>query len=201
MGSESVTDYISVTDDETPFMQVYENVPKTHRIKDMTGISFISSGSPCGMAAHMVIDFEVKKHGYDLDIDASDATCNQLAFRDLLDQLHESVNIKLFRVKKNMQALCSCIANGRPVAITLPVTEDVFDKHFSLPDGEMFGLVPVVLWAYSKAANTFIGYVPLNTYETHIKIDASHVLSTDSCDAYSVIMEQSDDVDEPLFLQ
>jgi hypothetical protein len=201
MGSETVKDYISVTDEETPFMD-YEGrtPPKTFRIKEMAD-NFPGSGSPSGKVAHMAINFEVSKRGYELDLEPTDATCNYQAFEDLLDQLHGSLQISLFRVQKTMHDITSCIHEGRPVAIALPVTEDVFDKSFVMPhDGNVFGFVPVVLWAYSKTADMFIAHVPLDAYDTHIKIPSKHVLCEDACDLYSVVISDSSE-DEPLFIE
>ena len=162
--------------------------------------SFVTTGSPAGKVAHMIIDFEVKKHGYELDLEAPDSTCNQFAFSELLNQLHESIPVQLFRVDKTIKDITSCISSGRPVAVALPVTEDVFDRRFAMPrDNNVFGFIPVVLWAYSMTADTFIAYVPLDAYDTHIKIPFKHVLCEDSCDLYCVVVEDHSE-EEPLFL-
>jgi hypothetical protein len=198
-GSETVKDYISSSDDDTALLTTSDAAPKTYRIKEMSD-SFVTTGSPAGKVAHMVIDFEVKKHGYELDLEAPDSTCNQFAFSELLDQLHESIPVQLFRVDKTVKDITSCISSGRPVAIALPVTEDVFDKKFVMPrDHNVFGFIPVVLWAYSTTADTFIAYVPLDAYDTHIKIPSKHVLCEDSCDLYCVVLEDHSE-EEPLFL-
>lgn len=198
-GSETVKDYISSSDEDTALLTTSDAAPKTYRVKEMSD-SFVTTGSPAGKVAHMVIDFEVKKHGYELDLEAPDSTCNQFAFSELLDQLHESIPVQLFRVDKTIKGITSCISSGRPVAIALPVTEDVFDKRFVMPrDHNVFGFIPVVLWAYSMTADTFIAYVPLDAYDTHIKIPFKHVLSDDSCDLYCVVLEDHSE-DEPLFL-
>tara|TARA_B100001175_G_C19481264_1_gene627253 strand:- start:788 stop:1420 length:633 start_codon:yes stop_codon:yes gene_type:complete len=198
-GSETVKDYISSPDEDTALLTTSDTAPKTYRIKEMSH-SFVTTGSPAGKVAHMVIDFEVKKHGYELDLEAPDSSCNRFAFSELLDQLHESIPVQLFRVDKTVKDITSCISNGRPVAIALPVTEDIFDKRFVMPrDHNVFGFIPVVLWAYSMAADTFIAYVPLDAYDTHIKIPFKHVLCEDSCDLYCVVLEDHSE-EEPLFL-
>jgi hypothetical protein len=198
-GSETVKDYISSPDEDTTLFTASDSAPKTFRIKEMSD-SFVTTGSPAGKVAHMIIDFEVKKHGYELDLEAPDSTCNQFAFSELLNQLHESIPVQLFRVDKTIKDITSCISSGRPVAVALPVTEDVFDRRFAMPrDNNVFGFIPVVLWAYSMTADTFIAYVPLDAYDTHIKIPFKHVLCEDSCDLYCVVVEDHSE-EEPLFL-
>lgn len=203
-GSETAKDYISVEDEESPYFENDSSPPRTYRIKDMSE-SFPEIGSPAGKVAHMIIDFEVRKHGYELDIEAPESTCNRFAFADIMDQLHESVPIQLLKVDKTLQGITKCISSGRPVAAALPVTEDVFDRKFVMPNGDnVFGFIPVVIWAYSTTANTCIAYVPLDAYDTHIKIPFEHVLCADSCDFYCVLAEDvtaEPEEDEPMFLQ
>jgi len=202
LSEEGVDEYMSC-EDHTPEIEIDDpTFPRTFRLRDFD-IEHVqgADGTAAGRVAHALVSYGAMRAEIDHDFETPNACCLSLAFAELVEQFHETVDAQMLKIPKTKEAICWCISRGYPVAAALPVTEDVAEHDVAPPKqgDKPFALVPVVLWGYSTVSKKFAAYVPLSMYDEAETIAFDHVFHEDSCDFFLVDVAQLDDTppDEP----
>lgn len=198
LAEEGVDEYMSC-EDNTPEIEIDASdnkYPRTFRLKNFPADHLQSAdGSTSGRVAHALVSYSASRADVDHDLDTPNTCCLALAFAELVEQFHESIDAQMLKIPKSKEAVCWCISRGYPVAMALPVTDEIGELDIAppAPGQKPFALVPVVLWGYSSVSQKFAAYVPLSMYEDAVTIAFNHVFHEDSCDFFGVDVSEVGD--------
>ena len=203
---ESIHEYIITSDDTWSEVDLDDDkVPKTFRIKDISpDLMNCSEGSTSGRVAKALISHACSSRGIEHDISAPESLCVNLALNEIVETFHDD-SIVCMKVAKDEKKIMQCISSGYPVTAVVPVTDEILEKQVECPyEGDVFAMMPVILWGYSSINKKFAALVPLGVYDEPVAVSFSHVMHEDSCDFYVVDMNEKnaeDDDNDSLFLE
>lgn len=199
LSEEPIHEYIVTKDDTWSEVDLDENkVPKTYRIKDVNvSLMNCDEGSTSGRVAQGLISHACSSRGIEYSITTPVSLCVNIGLNEIVESFHDD-GIVCMKVPKNEKKIMQCISSGYPVSVVLPVTSEIMEKKVECPEdeGDIFAMVPVILWGYSSISKKFAALVPLSVYDEAVAVSFSHVMHEDSCDLYVVDINESNGEDE-----
>ena len=136
LAEEGVDEYMSC-EDNTPEIEIDASdnkYPRTFRLKNFPADHLQSAdGSTSGRVAHALVSYSASRADVDHDLDTPNTCCLALAFAELVEQFHESIDAQMLKIPKSKEAVCWCISRGYPVAMALPVTDEIGELDIAPP--------------------------------------------------------------------